>query len=396
MKMQKINIGTKKKNLLVITPFFYPENYKINDLVINLSKKYNKIFVFTQNKNYDLSNSNYLKKNILIHTFPSIKDRSKNYFFIFLNYISMIVSSNTCILKFLFYRVDKILIFQTSPIFIIFPALILKFFKNIKIYTWVLDFWPDTFWAHTKKKNKLLDKCLDSICKFLYSRCDKIFVSSHGFKKLFFKLIKREVCFIPQWAEDDFKYIRRCKKSKKKINIFFAGNLGYAQNIDILKKLFLKFRNNDIANFYIFSSGRKIKDLSFFLKKNQIQNVKLNKFLSIKDYFNASKKCDLFLMTIRNKKVFNHTMPARLSTALAMGLPIISYGSKEVNNVIKKSRSGYGIKANKFEDLVNKIIDFYKLSYIQKKKIKHNSYLYYKKYFNKNRQLQKINKIMEL
>ena len=224
--MQKINIGTKKKNLLVITPFFYPENYKINDLVINLSKKYNKIFVFTQNKNYDVSNSNYLKKNILIHTFPSIKDRSKNYFFILLNYISMIVSSNMCILKFLFYRVDKILIFQTSPIFIIFPALILKFFKNIKIYTWVLDFWPDTFWAHTKKKNKLLEKCLDSICKFLYSRCDKIFVSSHGFKKLFFKLIKREVYFIPQWAEDDFRSVNgqiefllnQCVKERKRLN----------------------------------------------------------------------------------------------------------------------------------------------------------------------------------
>ena len=44
MKMQKINIGPKNKNLLVITPF-YPENYKINDLVFSLSKKYKK-FMF--------------------------------------------------------------------------------------------------------------------------------------------------------------------------------------------------------------------------------------------------------------------------------------------------------------------------------------------------------------
>ena len=51
MKMQKINIGPKNKNLLVITPFFYPENYKINDLVFSLSKKYKKIYFFTQSSN---------------------------------------------------------------------------------------------------------------------------------------------------------------------------------------------------------------------------------------------------------------------------------------------------------------------------------------------------------
>ena len=64
MKMQKINIGPKNKNLLVITPFFYPENYKINDLVFSLSKKYKKIYVFTQSSNLTLLSTNFLKKYI--------------------------------------------------------------------------------------------------------------------------------------------------------------------------------------------------------------------------------------------------------------------------------------------------------------------------------------------
>ena len=131
MKMQKINIGPKNKNLLVITPFFYPENYKINDLVFSLSKKYKKIYVFTQSSNLTLLSTNFLKKNISIHYFPSFKDKNKNYFFIILNYVSLILFSNFLILKFLFYKIDKILVFQTSPIFIICPAIILKYFRKI-------------------------------------------------------------------------------------------------------------------------------------------------------------------------------------------------------------------------------------------------------------------------
>ena len=231
-------------------------------------------------------------------------------------------------------------------------------------------------------------------CKFIYSKCDEIFVSSHGFKKLFFKLLKRDVYYVPQWAEDNFKYVYRCQKKKEKINIFFAGNLGYAHNIDVLKKLFIKLKNSNIADFYIFSNGRKIQELSYFIKKKQIRNVILNNYLSLNNYFNASKKCDLFLITLRNKKVFNHTMPARLSTAFAMGLPVISYGSDEVRRLIESSRAGFAVKSSNLNVLVSKIVKFYKLSSIEKKKIKKNSFQFYKRNLNKKKLIKKINTIM--
>ena len=198
------------KKILVFTPHFHPENQIINDFIFSLKDSY-KFTIVTSFPNYpdrklfkdyklwkDLYSKNY--KKIEIIRLPVIYRKKNNLFFLFLNYLTLSISSFLITPFLLFRKYDSIFIYLTSPIFIAISPFIINFFKKTKMSIWVLDLWPESLEFYNFPFKKIIMNLILNFSQSLYSRCNNIFISSNGFSKsISLKNFKNKIKFAPQW-----------------------------------------------------------------------------------------------------------------------------------------------------------------------------------------------------
>ena len=161
----------KKKRIIIITQYFYPENFRINELANSLVKKgydvdalvgipnYPDGVYFT---NYGLFKNRYeIKDGVKIYRcfqFPRGKKASNVRLAI--NYLSFVFCSCFWILfKFAWKnKYDAVIAFEPSPITQIIPAILLGKLRHTKVLSWIQDIWPDSITDRTSGKLKELLK----------------------------------------------------------------------------------------------------------------------------------------------------------------------------------------------------------------------------------------------
>ena len=147
------------KNLTIFSKHFWPENFKINEVALNLKKEFN-IKVFTSKPNYN--NLKYKKvsnienfKGITINYFPTYIKKKNNFTNIFFDYFSYILISVININFYIKKSCDVCFTYATSPIFQSLPAIYYSKLKKIPNVLWVQDLWPEVLEDTGYIKNKL-------------------------------------------------------------------------------------------------------------------------------------------------------------------------------------------------------------------------------------------------
>ena len=236
------------KRILIYTNHFYPEQFKINEIVDWLSKEGHTIRVITGIPNYPLGkyykgyglHSFYGKsyrENVIVNRLPLIPRGNGNYIMLVLNYLSYFISTFVFTIYLLFKKkYDYIFVHHTSPILIAVHPIIYSFFhKKTTKYLWDLDIWPETLEAMNIVKSKIILSLISKVVKIIYSFYDKILIASEGLVDIIEKKYKGEVIYFPNWAEDDIEKNINDKEiqinlPKNKFIIMYTGNIGEAQN----------------------------------------------------------------------------------------------------------------------------------------------------------------------
>ena len=136
------------KRILIISQYFWPEEFSINNVALELSSRGYCVDILTGLPNYPSGKlfPEYKKNrekfnkinNVKIYRVPMWL-RGSSRISLFLNYISFPISASLyCIFKLRNKSYDGILAVQLSPIFSVLPAIVLKKIKKNK--THVLDF----------------------------------------------------------------------------------------------------------------------------------------------------------------------------------------------------------------------------------------------------------------
>ena len=144
-------------NILIVSQYFWPENFRINDLVLELKKRNHNITVLTGIPSYPnrekfkkIKNSNFYKGLTLIRI-PHFKRGSSN-FSLFINYLSFFISGLIFgLFKLKSQKFDVIFVFQPSPIFPVLLGVIIGRLKKCRVSAWILDLWPETLFSFTGK-----------------------------------------------------------------------------------------------------------------------------------------------------------------------------------------------------------------------------------------------------
>ena len=163
--------------ILIISQYFYPENFRINDLCIGLKEQGHTLSVLTSKPNYPngkffdgynfFNKTKELYEGIEIYRSPIIPRGNGSGFRLFINYLSFVFFG---IIRALFInkKFDRIFVYAPSPITVGFVGIFASLKFRAKSYIWVHDLWPESVKDAGGINNKFILKIVDLITRSIY------------------------------------------------------------------------------------------------------------------------------------------------------------------------------------------------------------------------------------
>lgn len=346
--------------ILVVSQYFWPETFRVNDIVRELAARGHEVTVLTGRPNYP--------EGVLQPDFAAdpgrfsrhagaevlrvpLRPRGQGNLRLALNYWSFVFWG--CIAgpwKLRGRRFDAIFAFQTSPITAVLPAILLKWIKRAPLSMWVLDLWPDTLRAVGIVKSEPALRAVGLLCRFIYRRCDLVL----GQSRAFLEPIRRwagtahTFRYFPAWSEevfdapaDDVAPAPELAPHAGGFNIVFAGNLGEAQDFPSLLRAASLTRNRRDIRWLIVGDGRAAQQL-----RNDIARLDLSDTVfplgrhpveRMPAFFAGA---DALLVSLKADPIFAMTIPGKVQSYLAAGKPLLGMLDGEGARVIEESQAG--------------------------------------------------------
>jgi glycosyltransferase involved in cell wall biosynthesis len=318
-----------------------------------------------------------------------------------LNYFSFVISGLLWKV-FTKLKADYVFIFEVSPMTQALPGIWYAKKRGIPCYIYVQDLWPENIEIVTGIKTQLIIGLIGKMVDYIYNNCSFIFTTSKSFSN---SIKQRGICedkiiYWPQYAEEYYKPLS--KKAIPEIindgtfNIIFTGNIGAAQGLNILPETAELIKECNYAQkirFNIVGEGRYKEEL-----------VKLVELHNVKDMFNFIPKqqstvipeylsaCDAALLTLRKSKIFEMTIPAKLQSYLACGIPIIVSADGETAKIVLEANVGVCCPAGNSKQLMDIIIKIVSMDKELLKQLRINAINFNNENYNKMELLNKMDK----
>ena len=394
-----------KKHILIVSQYFYPEEFRINDMALEWVKRGYKVTVITGIPNYpkgeffegyDKKNKRYEQWNGVDIIRLSISPRKTGSFNMIKNYLSFVYSGFWWNIRTKI-KADYVFCFEVSPMT---QALIAVWYakkRQIPCYLYVQDLWPENVEVVTGIHSRIVIKPIEAMVNYIYKHCTHIFGTSPSFVKEIQKHCKdkNKVSYWPQYAEEFYQPIDKkiavsiCPEIPidDSFKICFTGNIGQAQGLEILPKT-AKLLKDQCIKFIIVGDGR---DKEFFIKaikENEVEDMfvmvgrqppeRISAFLGC---------CDAAFLSFKNEDLWKKTVPAKLQSYMACGMPIIAAAEGETERLIKEAKCGFCCQIDNEKMLAKKIINMKEDNISE---FRNNSRNYFENYFLKSKLMNEI------
>lgn len=379
----------KQKRVLIVTQYYYPESFRINELGKELVARgyYVDALVGIPNypegkyfKGYGLFSKR--KENVngvtVYRCFQFPRGKKASNLRLSLNYLSYMICACLWVLFFFSFRkkYDAVIAFEPSPITLIVPACLLGMIRGTKVLSWIQDIWPDSITDRASEKlSKLLTPPLNAITEFVYKHSDKILISSKGMKELVCRNAdySYKIEYVPNWC-DDFLNIKPYDKKIPEIPdgfvIMMAGNLVDSLDPEALCKCAELLKDYTDIHFAFVGGGSYKEKMEQMFRSRSLDNAHFygRHPFEMMPLFYAKADAMLLSLMPQETKHLDVTVPSRLQSYMAAGKPIyamIGSGSREV---IESSDCGFVVDAGDYKGLAATILKTYKDTALLKNK----------------------------
>jgi glycosyltransferase involved in cell wall biosynthesis len=260
-----------------------------------------------------------------------------------------------------------IITFASSPITVALIGIFFSKIKNSKHIIWILDLWPEVLRdLNILKSESIFYKFFYFLVNYIYRKVDFILCQSLSFKKIinknYNKKYYKKLIFFPSWPEDIKYHLNNNKYfyDKNYINVFFAGNIGEAQNFDLIIKVFKSLQDKKIrVRLYVAGEGRGFNKLKLQISSNSINNIILFGWKSFDELQSYFINADYFLISLKYYETFNATIPGKFQTYLKYKKPILGFIGGETNFIINKYKIGYAFNYSDDETFVDDVANYF-------------------------------------
>jgi colanic acid biosynthesis glycosyl transferase WcaI len=394
--------------LLVVSQYFWPEYFRVNNLVAELVTRGHDVTVLTGLPNYPSG-----------AVFPEYKEdpsrfasysgativrvplfsRGQGRVSLMLNYLSFAASASLLgSWRLRGRRFDVIFVYEPSPATVGIPAVLLRAIKKAPVAFWVLDLWPETLQAIGVVRSRGLLRAVGGLVSFIYNRCDLILAQS---KSLIPQIAKHcngssRIRYFPSWAESIFDLgsevaAPEVPLKQNAFSVMFAGNIGEAQDFPAVLAAAELLKAHVQIRWLVVGDGRMAHWVNEEIRRRDLQQCVLMLGRHPIERMPAFyQHADALLVCLKDEPIFSMTIPGKLQSYLAAGIPVVAMLNGEGAEVVERSRSGVTCRAGDASGLAAAVLRLASLSAEQRAEMGGNALAVSANEFDRNKLITQL------
>jgi glycosyltransferase involved in cell wall biosynthesis len=359
---------------LIWSQYYWPENFRINEIVQSLAEKGLEVEVLTGKPNYPGGRcfpgyrfwdcTRELHGKVTVHRIPIIPRRT-GAFSLALNYLSFIVSGCLAAPWLLRKRqYDVIFVFAPSPILQAIPAIWIRHLKKCPAILWVQDLWPESLAATGFVRSPFLLGGVRKVVRWIYRSVDLLLVQSRAFVDPVQSMAgKTPVAYYPNSFTDNVGCLPADCPPLPDLDhgfvILFAGNIGAAQAVEVILDAAIRLRACPDIRFVIVGNGSRREWMIDEIRRHDLRNVELPGSYPVEAMPILMAKASVLLATLADTEIFRQTVPSKIQAYLAAGRPVIACLNGEGARIIEDAGAGLSCPAEDGERLAECILRLY-------------------------------------
>jgi len=396
--------------ILFVCQYFYPEVFRGNDIAFHWAEQGHEVHVVSGIPNYPDGKFHegyglFKKRHEIVNgvkvTRLPIFPRGNNKIMLMLNYFSYLVVAWVWMLfHAMFHKYDRVFVQQLSPVMMSAPGVLYKKLRGIQLYTWVLDLWPESLTAAGGINNKYVLGFFKHFVKSEYKHSDKILISSRSFEKsvLEYGDYKDKIVYFPQWSDGADGALIQPENAPTILDGFklmFAGAVGEAHGFECTMQAALLTKEHKDIKWIIVGDGRRLDWVRGFVKENELEETvfTLGRYPSeTMPWFFA--QADVMLVTLSDDPLFKLYAPAKISSYMAAGKPIVAVLNGEGAEVIRDADCGWTLPAGDAEGFARLAVELSQMDRSELETKGRNALKYYNENYVKEKNLRKLDVLM--
>lgn len=357
--------------LLVVSQYFWPENFRINDLVAEMVSRGHEVTVLTGKPNYPegIIFPEFAKAPTAFSHFAGadivrlpMLPRGKGNFRLALNYLSFALAG-VCLSPFLLRgrRFDAIFVCLLSPVTSALPAVVMRWLRRIPSVVWVLDLWPQSLEAVGALKSKRALALVALLAGYIYRRSDRILGQSKSSISEICRYLpdSSRVSYFPSWSDailpNDVLPATEIPIRRDLFNIVFTGNVGEAQDFPSILAAAESLRKDPIR-WIIVGDGRKADWVKAEIARRRLEsNVVMVGRFPLDRMASFYAHADALLVSLRADPIFAMTIPAKVQAYLNASRPILAMLDGDGADVVRAADAGYAVPAGDWNGLTEAV-----------------------------------------
>ena len=385
--------------ILVLSQYFWPENFRINEVARTLAKKGVEVEVLTGQPNYPEGDvypgyrawgcRREKYHDIVVHRIP-LAPRGKNSGLrLAANYLSFIFSGLTfglCQLR--GRRYDAIFVHGMSPILQALPAIFIGWLKNCPVVLWVQDLWPESLSATGYIKNEKALKVVERVVRYIYRHVDLLLVQSEAFVGPVGAMASSTpVKYYPNSVDESFS--APTKSAAPEIagldgtfSVMFAGNIGTAQAVEVIVEAATILRDQGDIHFVVLGDGSRRGWMLEQVTARGLSNLHLPGRFPVDTMPAFMQRASVLLVTLTDQPIFAATVPNKVQAYMATGRPIIASLMGEGARHVTAANAGLAVPAEDGPALAEAVLRLYQMPEAQREAYGRHAKEYFMQHFN--------------
>ena len=349
--------------ILVLSQYFWPENFRINDVVEGLTSRGHAVTVYTGLPNYPggsffegygwLGPFRQQFKQAAVRRVPLIPRGRSGSLRLGLNDLSHACTATVLAPFQVRGEFDAILVSEPSPMTIGVPARALRALKGAPLLFWVQDLWPESLSATGAVRSRALLALVDRLIKWIYRGCDRVLVQSEAFvASVQAHGVPRErIRYLPNSAEAFYRKLEaraddaEARELPAGFRVLYAGNIGAAQDFPTILAAAERLRGERDIQWIILGDGRMRGWVESEVRRRALANVHLLGERPAQRMPRYFAHADVLLATLARQPNFAYTIPSKIQSYLACGRPIIAALDGEGGRIVRSAGAGWAVPA---------------------------------------------------
>ena len=388
--------------ILVVSQYFWPEDFRINELVAELSTRGHEITVLTGKPNYPDGKifADFRKSPQRFASYAGARvvrlpmlPRGQGKLRLLLNYLTFALSASVVgVTRLAGGHFDAIFVFEPSPITVGIPAVALRALRGWPIAFWVLDQWPESLAAVGIVRSERLLAIVGRLVRFIYTRCDIILSPSRRLEPRIASYCSagQRIEYFPNWAESGYESASLDAASEVparsgSFNVMFAGNIGEAQDFPSILDAAERLKDRADIRWLVVGDGRMAPWVRSEITRRGLDDsvIMLGRFPSdrMPSFF---RHADALLVSLKAGPVFTMTSPGKIQSYLAFGRPVLAMLDGEGAAIIDEARAGLTSPAGDAAQLADNVLRLAALSEQERASLGRNGAAYAQREFSRN------------